>query len=77
MRTSHTSADLPIRAAPSSSSPAFMHWGHLEQSTYLAENVGELYERVGTRCFSMVVRSQFEGDKVTETEELWPAQVHP
>jgi len=51
--------------------------GSLGAVAHLAENAGELYERVGTQCFSMVIRSQFEGDKVTETEELWAAQVHP
>ena len=51
--------------------------GSLGAVEYLGQHAGELYERVGTRCFSMAVRSQFEGDKVIETEELWPAQVHP
>lgn len=51
--------------------------GSLGAVEHLAQHMGELYERVGTECFSMVVRCEFEGDKVTETEELWAAQVHP
>lgn len=51
--------------------------GSLGAVEHLAEHMRDLYERVGTRRFSMVVRSRFEHDKVAETDELWPAQVHP
>ena len=51
--------------------------GSLGAVEHLAQHVGDLYQQVGSKCFSTAVRSRFEGDKVTETEELWPAQVHP
>ncbi len=50
--------------------------GSLGAVQYLAENLGELYSHLGTNRFSMVVRSRFDGDKVTETDELWAPQVH-
>lgn len=50
--------------------------GSLGAIDYIAQNLSELYERLGTRRFSMVVHSQFQDDKITETDELWSAQVH-
>jgi hypothetical protein len=50
--------------------------GSLGAVDYLVDNVAELYETVGTQRFSMVVRSAFEGDRVTATEVLWGPQTH-
>ena len=51
--------------------------GSLGAVEYLSQHMADLYGRVGTSRFSMVVRSSFDGDKVTDAEELWPARVHP
>jgi hypothetical protein len=51
--------------------------GSLGAVEYISEHLEDLYQRVGPHRFSMVVRSRFQGDKVIETDELWPAQVHP
>lgn len=51
--------------------------GSIGAVEYLGEHLADLYDRVGTQRFSMVVRSRFTDDKVTETDELWSPQVHP
>ncbi|MFI7079535.1 hypothetical protein ACIBO1_19745 [Micromonospora sp. NPDC049903] len=43
---------------------------------YLARNVADLYAQVGTRCFSMVVRSEHDGDTVTRSELACPPRTH-
>lgn len=43
---------------------------------FLAHNLPELYEQVGTRRFSMVVASTHDGDAVTRSEQLCPPRVH-
>jgi hypothetical protein len=43
---------------------------------YLARNLPDLYAEVGTRRFSMVVRSDHDGETVTGSELLCPPRVH-
>jgi hypothetical protein len=43
---------------------------------YLSRNLPRLYDQVGTRRFSMVVRSQHKGDTVIRSELACPPRVH-
>lgn len=43
---------------------------------YLRGHLGELYEEVGTRRFSMVVVSQHNGETVTRSELVCPPRTH-
>lgn len=43
---------------------------------YLANHLPELYAQVGTDRFSMVVRSEHDGDTVTKSELAWTPHVH-
>lgn len=43
---------------------------------YLTRNLSDLYAQVGTRRFSMVVRSEHDGDTVTKSELICPPRVH-
>ncbi|GGM23416.1 hypothetical protein GCM10012279_47130 [Micromonospora yangpuensis] len=43
---------------------------------YLTRNLPDLYAQVGTHCFSMVVRSEHDGDTVTRSELACPPRIH-
>lgn len=43
---------------------------------YLAHRLPDLYAQVGTKRFSMVISSEFDGDTVVRSELAWPPQVH-
>ncbi|MEV6800151.1 hypothetical protein AB0M91_17645 [Micromonospora rifamycinica] len=43
---------------------------------YLARNLPDLYTHVGTRRFSMIVRSEHDGDTVTRSELVCPPRIH-
>jgi hypothetical protein len=43
---------------------------------YLSRELPEVYATAGTRRFSMVVRSQHEGDQVVGSEPVYPPRVH-
>jgi hypothetical protein len=51
--------------------------GSIGAVDYLIRHLGELYREVGQQRFSMVVRSQHDGEKVKESEALCPPRVHP
>jgi transcriptional regulator with XRE-family HTH domain len=44
---------------------------------YLSRHLSSLYSIVGTRCFSMVVRSAHDGDDVTRSELVGQVRIHP
>jgi hypothetical protein len=44
---------------------------------YLVKNLSNLYAEVGANRFSVVVRSDHEGAKVTHSEALCPPRLHP
>ncbi|MCN0180108.1 hypothetical protein [Salinispora arenicola] len=43
---------------------------------YLARNLPDLYAHVGTHRFSMVIRSEHDGDTVTRSELACPPRIH-
>ena len=44
---------------------------------FLAHNLTELNRRVGTRRFSMVIRSEHNGEAVIMSESVCPPRIHP
>ena len=50
--------------------------GSIGAVSYLAENLRSLHDAVGTKDFSMAVRSQFEGLTPTTTEVAWGPTMH-
>lgn len=50
--------------------------GSIGAVDYLTRHLGELYETVGERPFSMVIGSTHDGDTVTSSEALCPPRTH-
>lgn len=51
-------------------------FGSVGAVDYLARHLPELYSEVGTSQFSMVVRSDHDGETVTRSELACPPRVH-
>ena len=51
--------------------------GSIGAVDYLTQNVADLHRRVGTNRFSMVVRSEHDGEAVITSEAVCPPCIHP